>query len=81
MPIDNIEDRGTEKNWIPSDQYCKYCYQDGAFTSPDMTLGEMTKITEDAMRKRHLPDNIIQQSLKMLPTLKRWNKHAAEMEQ
>lgn len=80
MPIDNMEDRGTEKNWIPSDLYCKYCYQDGAFTNPDMTLEQMKKITEAAMYQQHIPENIIQRSMKMLPSLKRWNKHAVETE-
>lgn len=81
MPIDNIEDRGTEKNGMPGSLYCKYCYQQGEFTSPDITLEQMKKITEEAMRKQHLPDEIIQWSLQMLPSLKRWNKDAAAMEQ
>jgi len=72
MPIDNIENRGTEKDGSKSNLYCKYCYQDGDFTNPDMTLAQMKCIVLTQMHKLNLPDNIIQQSLKNLPHLKRW---------
>ena len=72
MPIDNIENRGTEKDGSKSYLYCKYCYQNGAFTNPDMTLEQMKNIVLTQMRKLNLPDNIIQQSLNNLPHLKRW---------
>lgn len=72
LPIDNMEDRGTEKDGSKSDLYCKYCYQKGEFTDPDMTLESMKKIAETEMKKQHLPENIIQQSINMLPLLKRW---------
>jgi hypothetical protein len=38
MPIDNIGNRGTEKDGSKSDLYCKYCYLHGAFIDPDMSL-------------------------------------------
>jgi len=72
MPIDNIENRGTEKDGSKSNLYCKYCYQDGVFTDPDMTMEQMKNIVLSQMRKLNLADNIIQQSLKNLPHLKRW---------
>lgn len=72
LPIDNMEDRGTEKDGSKSDMYCKYCYKDGAFTDPGMTLERMKEIAKAEMGKQHLPDNVIQQSIEMLPRLKRW---------
>lgn len=72
LPIDNIENRGTEKDGSKSDLYCKYCYQNGKFTDPDMTLESMKEIAETEMKKQHLPESIIQQSINMLPLLKRW---------
>lgn len=72
LPIDNIDDRGSEKDGSKSDIYCKYCYKDGAFTDPGMTLERMTDIAKSEMKKRALPDNIVQLSINMLPTLKRW---------
>lgn len=51
LPLDNMDDRGTEKDGTKSQLYCKYCYQDGAFTEPDMTLDQMMGIAEKEMKK------------------------------
>lgn len=72
MPIDNMEARGTEKDGSKSELYCTYCYKDGAFTDPDMTLKQMEEIAKTEMKKQHIPNNIIQQAVRMLPELKRW---------
>jgi hypothetical protein len=74
FPMDKMEDRGTEKNGSRSDLYCKYCYKDGAFTDPGMTLDRMKEIATREMGKQHLPDSIILQSIAMLPHLKRWQE-------
>ena len=76
LPMDNMEDRGTEKDGSKSDMYCKYCYQNGVFTDPDMTLNKMMEIAKAEMKKQHLPESIIQQSMNMLPRLKRWQAPA-----
>lgn len=72
MPIDDPESRGTERDGSKSDLYCKYCYKDGAFTDPGMTLEKMMEIAKTEMKKQNLPGNIIQESINMLPHLKRW---------
>jgi hypothetical protein len=78
IPIDNIDDRGTEKDGSKSDLYCKYCYQHGTFIDPDMDLNKMKNILVTQMRKFNLPESIIQQSLDTLPHLKRWSHHIPE---
>lgn len=78
FPIDNIEDRGSEKDGSKSDMYCKYCYQNGAFTDPDMTLERMKELAKTEMKKQSLADNIIQLSMNMLPRLKRWQVPSVE---
>lgn len=72
MPLDDPDDRGTEKDGSKSETYCKYCYRDGAFTDPDMTLQKMMDTARSEMKKQHLPEDIIQRSMTMLPHLKRW---------
>jgi len=72
MPIDNIADRGTEKDGSKNSEYCKYCYQDGALINPNMTLKEMKSIVITQMQKMNLPPDIIQKSVTSLPYLKRW---------
>jgi Putative zinc ribbon domain len=78
LPIENMEDRGTEEDGSKSDMYCKYCYQNGAFTETDMTLDQMMDIAETEMKKQNLPESIIQQSMNMLPLLKRWQSSPSE---
>lgn len=74
MPIDNMADRGTEKDGSKNSEYCKYCYQDGNLTEPDMTLQQMKEVITTQMKKMNMPETIIQHSLNALPRLKRWQK-------
>jgi hypothetical protein len=77
LPIDTPADCGTEKDGTPSQEYCKYCYQDGTFTDPGLTLAEMESIVTNEMKKQHLPDLLLQKALGALPYTKRWNKNRA----
>jgi hypothetical protein len=72
MPIDNPALRGTEKNGILSNEYCKYCYVNGSFVNPGMTLEEMRTEVKAQMEKRNMDDKLIRQALNTLPELKRW---------
>ncbi|UPK67249.1 zinc ribbon domain-containing protein [Chitinophaga filiformis] len=72
MPIDDPAMAGTEKNGAPSKEYCKYCYQQGAFTTPNMTLDEMRTVVKTEMEKRHIGQEIINLAVNTLPNLKRW---------
>ena len=80
MPIDNVADRGTEKDGSKNNEYCKYCYQNGAFINPDMSFDEMKSLVITQMEKMNLPADIIQNSVRSLPDLKRWrNVQAKEL--
>ena len=72
MPLDNPELQGTEKNGSKSEEYCKYCYQNGAFTNPNMTLKDMTSLVIAQMEKMKMDSKIIDKALSALPNLKRW---------
>lgn len=74
MPLEREEMLGTEKDGSKNHEYCKYCYQNGAFTDPTMTLEKMQALAVNEMQKQHIDNKIIEASLKMLPTLKRWRK-------
>jgi hypothetical protein len=43
-----------------------------------MTLDQMMDIAETEMKKQNLPESIIQQSMNMLPLLKRWQSSPSE---
>ena len=72
MPIDDVTLRGTEKDGTKSAEYCKYCYVDGAFVNPGMSIDDMRDIVKTQMQKINAPENIIRLSLESLPHLKRW---------
>jgi len=72
MPIDMDAKKGTEKNGSLSNNYCRYCYRDGDFTNPQITLEEMKTNIISQMQKQHIPDDVIFSSVTLLPSLKRW---------
>ncbi|MCK7557135.1 zinc ribbon domain-containing protein [Chitinophaga sedimenti] len=72
MPIDHPELAGTERDGSPSKEYCKYCYQQGAFTAPGLTMEEMQANITRQMAKRNLPAETTRLALNVLPRLKRW---------
>jgi hypothetical protein len=72
MPLDYDHVLGTESDGSPSHEYCKYCYQNGAFINPEMTLDEMKAMDRRQMELRHIPEGVIAMTLAMLPALKRW---------
>lgn len=74
MPLDTDEMCGTEKDGERSHEYCMYCYQNGQFTRPDMTLSEMSAMVRMQMQRQKIEEPIIQLALRTLPTLKRWVK-------
>ena len=45
MPMSNSERFGSEVDGSKNDKYCSYCYKDGAFTMPDVTVDEMAEIS------------------------------------
>lgn len=76
LPIETDEMRGTEKDGTKSLIYCQYCYVEGAYTNPDLTLSEMKEIVGDQIKSMKLPielkTEMIELSEKLLPGLKRW---------
>ncbi|AXY78566.1 hypothetical protein D3H65_08760 [Paraflavitalea soli] len=74
MPIEDPVLRGTQKDGSKSSEYCKYCYQDGAFVDPALTLDEMRSIVIRKMEENKIPEDIIEVAVSSLPHLKRWNQ-------
>lgn len=72
MPLDKPEMMGTEKDGSKSKEYCTYCYQNGAFINPIMTLNEMKTLVKEQMEKRKIDAGIINMAVSSLPNLKRW---------
>jgi radical SAM superfamily enzyme len=76
MPLDNPDVRGTEKDGSKSMEYCSYCYQNGSFINPDMTLEEMKTLVKEQMEKMKMDTGLINMAIGSLPNLKRWKGKA-----
>lgn len=78
MPLDDPKDRGTEADGSPSRDYCRYCYQNGAFTAPDATVEDMIAFNLKFNAENGHPFGPQEQAEQMLrawlPTLKRWKR-------
>jgi hypothetical protein len=76
LPIETADMKGTEKNGSKSSMYCQYCYLDGDFTTPKITLNEMKAVVSDQINSMKLPIDLktemIELSEKLLPGLERW---------
>jgi len=72
MPLYTEEVKGTEKNRLKNNEYCKYCYEDGVFKHPKMNLDEMKNTVETQMKKLELHQYAIQKAINILPSLNRW---------
>lgn len=72
MPLNSPELLGTEKDGSPKKYYCKYCYENGQFTNPQITLEEMETRVKSKMEEMKIGDETITIALDSLPNLKRW---------
>lgn len=72
MPMGKPEEFGTEKDGSRSMEYCNYCYQNGKFTEPDLTMDQMIEKCSSYMEQTHMPESEILKVGQIIPTLKRW---------
>lgn len=67
---------GTNTDGSKSNLYCSYCFDDGKFLQPDITLGEMKKLVKGKMHEMGFPKITIWFSTLRIQRLKRWcEKH------
>ncbi|MGE6256450.1 zinc ribbon domain-containing protein [Heyndrickxia sporothermodurans] len=75
MPITESSLLGTEASGEKNQEYCIYCYQDGKFKQPDMTMDEMIQFCVPFMVENRMKEEeafaLLQQTM---PFLKRWRK-------
>jgi len=71
------EDWGTNADGSRSTEYCSFCYKDGKFTEPNITLQEMIEKSAKGWSD-YDPDVSYEKALavcqEMLPKLSRWKK-------
>jgi len=74
MPLLKKEDYGTNADGSPSKEYCRFCFQKGAFTEPGITFDEMVdKVAHVTIAKVAMPEEKALEIAKLeLLQLKRW---------
>lgn len=80
MPIEQDEQRGSEKDGALSSEYCIYCYKGGEFTQ-ELTMEQMidhcSQFYEEFDKdsdKKYTKEEVIEQMREYLPKLKRWSR-------
>ncbi len=74
MPMQELAHFGTEKDGAQNNEYCVYCYKDGAFTA-DITMDEMIAYCAEHIGEWDMDitkEQAIAQMKEHFPTLKRW---------
>lgn len=74
MPMQSDADFGTEADGTLSEDYCTYCYQNGAFTEPGITIEEMAEKGGAILSQMYdiPPENAKAFCKEQLSCLKRW---------
>jgi len=72
MPLDHEQLPGTEKNGQRSTFYCIYCYKDGTFTQPNLTIEDMLDNVRERLQHAGAGETVIKKALHDLPFLCRW---------
>ncbi len=77
MPLNNEEDFGSNEDQTVSQEYCRYCYQNGWFTNPDITLEEMIEKLASFHDQMGLSkEEAANMAKNILPTLERWRENS-----
>ncbi len=78
MPLRQEADCGREADGRVNTDYCRYCFANGAFVQPEMTMEEMIAWNLDFNEKNGRPFGPPEQARAQMeawfPTLKRWRK-------
>jgi len=78
MPLVRPEDFGTDDRSLRINDFCHYCYENGAFTDPDVTMPEMIDRCVTMMTgTMGMPEAGARALLTdVMPQLKRWRAPA-----
>jgi len=76
MPLGRPEDFGTSASGYRVNDYCHHCYQNGAFTDPEVTLKQMTDRCVAIMANRGIMPEANARALltEVMPRMKRWRE-------
>ena len=74
MPLNKEENWGTNENNSKTKEYCKFCFLDGKFTNPDLTMEKVIEKSVELSTKLWMPEDKAREiANNTIPKLKRWN--------
>ena len=65
---------GTNADGSISTKYCSYCYEQGKFKSPDMTVKEMQDLVKGKLKEMNFSGLMAWFFTRNIPRLERWKK-------
>ncbi len=74
MPMQKLEDFGTNTDGSKNEKYCRYCFQNGKFTEPNITMEQTIEKCTDIMRQMKMSEVQIEQTKTFIPMFKRWRE-------
>ncbi|MFS0859085.1 zinc ribbon domain-containing protein [Paenibacillus taichungensis] len=79
MPLTTPAQFGTETDGTTTREYCIYCYKEGKFEQPDITLEGMIEMCTAILSQEGMDEESARAMLRnQLPFLKRWNASGSE---
>ncbi|NIQ39750.1 MAG: transcriptional regulator [Proteobacteria bacterium] len=74
MPMEKPDDFGSNADGFKVNDYCRFCFDKGAFTDPNITMEHMIKRVSVFMSKMNdIPESQAQtMASEFIPRLKRW---------
>ena len=75
MPLNKEENWGTNEDNSKTAEYCKFCFQDGKFTNPNLTMQEIIEKSVQMSKKLWMPEDKAREiANNTIPKLRRWIK-------
>jgi hypothetical protein len=75
MPLNKEENKGTNKDKTKNDEYCKFCFLEGKFTNPQLTMEDQINKGIEMSKKMWMPEDKAKEiAWNTIPKLKRWIK-------
>lgn len=76
MPLEKPADFGTAANGSRINDYCRFCFQNGAFTAPNISMEGMIDKCVTMMGQQGIMPEAQARALmtQVIPKLKRWQK-------
>lgn len=74
MPMQKDEDFGTNADSSQNNEYCHFCFKEGNFTEPGITMEQkIDKLVQIAESQMNMPeDKAREMANNIIPKLKRW---------